>query len=335
MDWVERKMQRGSHTLWAIIFCLIAFISLWSCSTQKPTERTKVGSIFVNSIPAGGEILLDRVLTSKVTPDTIFDVVVGDHVVTVTKDGYLTSPDSLILTVQEDQTATAEFVLLETSYGSLEVSSNVDGATICLDNQPTTQITPHVFFNSVPVGTHIISVFKEGYANENPAKEVVNITTGDTIEVNFILSPAEVGKSPGNIVPDFELEDDYGTLQRFYAYRGFVTIVNFWAKSCYYCMLELPYLQEIYTEYLSDSLIIFGINYEDDFDFIRQTREENQIGFLLLKGVGSQIVNWVQLPPSPVTIILDRDGRIYYYHLGFQSYAPERFRQKLNELFGK
>jgi thiol-disulfide isomerase/thioredoxin len=326
---------------WAIVvLSLILALCLWTCSTKNLTGTDKTGSIFVNSVPPDAEIYLDGDSTGNQTPHTLFDVRVGNHVVSVKMDGYLSSPPDSLIRVDEGKIDTVEFVLLKTSYGSLKVSSNVDGATICIDKKPKNEVTPHVFFNSVPVGTHIISIFKEGYSNENPAKEIVTITTGDTAEVHFTLNPAQLGKAVGNITPDFDLQDADLFRHRLYAYRGFVTIINFWAEDCTYCMEELPHLQEIYTEYRSDSLIIFGINYGGDFgqegfDVIRRIRDEKQLDFILLKGAGTDVKSDYGVTSTPVTIILDRGGKIYYYIVGFYSPLPGKLRQKLDELFGK
>jgi len=335
-----KKTTKHIRALELIALSLVFSLSLCTCSTKNLVGIQKTGAIFVRSAPAGGDILLDHALIGRQTPDTIFDVAVGDHVISVTKAGYLSSPDSVKITVKEDQTDTVEFILLETDKGSLKVSSNVDGATICVDNQPIPAVTPHLFFNNVPVGTRIISAFKEGHSNGNPAKEVVSIATRDTAEVYFTLNPTEVGKTPGNITPDFILQDDYGFWHRFYAYRGFVTIINFWAEDCPNCMKELPHLQEIYTEYLSDSLIIFGINYggnfgQEGFEVIRRVREEKGLTFTLLGGVGTNVKSDYEVTDTPVTIILDQGGKIYYYVVGFYSFLPGKLKQKLDELFGK
>jgi thiol-disulfide isomerase/thioredoxin len=317
------------------LLTLVLLLTLCTCTTRNLLFSQKTGAIAVTSDPAGAAILLDHGLTGTATPDTLFDVAAGDHVVSVMQSGYLTSPESLVVTVEEDQMSSAEFVLLETSKGSLEVTSNVGGAVICIDNQPTAEATPHVFFNAIPVGTHVISVFKEGYANDNPTKEIVEIVTKDTAKVNFTLTPAETGLEPGMLPPDFELEDDLGFWRRFYAYRGYVTIVNFWAVSCNYCMLELPYLEQLHMEYSADSLIILGVNYEDGFNLIRQTRESEGLSFILLKGVGTDVIGDYNALPAPITVFIDRDGTIYHYDRGFQTWEISIYRQKLDELFGK
>jgi peroxiredoxin len=320
-----------------ILVCSFVLVSgLLTCSTQNLLKSEKTGSLFVTSKPPGAGILLDYALTGKTTPDTIYEVSAGDHVVSVMLPGHVSSPDSVVITVKEEEMSTAWFVLLETSKGSLRAHSNVDGATICIDKVPTEEVTPHVFFNAIPVGTHIVSVFKEGYASDDPTKEIVEITTGDTVDVSFALSPADVGQMVGNIPPDFELEDDYGFWQRLYAYRGFVVMINFWAIDCSNCMKELPYLQEIYEDYSADSLVIFGLNYHDGFDVIGQVRTDEELTFTLLRDAAGAVKDEYELLGTPVTIILDRGGRIYFYWLGFQHPSvANKFREKLDELFGK
>lgn len=323
---------------------VIGILVLWfvhGCSTKNLLRNEKVGSIFVQSDTAGADILLDNAVTGKHTPDTLFNVKTGSHQIKVQMAGYLSSPGSIIVEVKEDTLISASFTLFSLSYGSLQVNSNVDGADIAVDNVPTGQKTPYLFSHDISTGAHIISIFKNGYSNDSPAKQLVNISTIDTTSLVFNLSPATVGQSVGNITPDFNLQDDYGEYLRFYAYRGYVCIINFWALSCYYCMVELPCLQQLYSEYSSDSLKLFGINYEDSLDVIQQKRTELGLGFTLLRGAGTTVKSDFGIVGTPVTIIIDRNGKIYYYKLGFTDQADKIqqemtiFRQKLNELFGR
>jgi peroxiredoxin len=231
---------------------------------------------------------------------------------------------------------------LDTLYGSLSVSSSVDGATIVIDNQTTDKNTPHVFFNNVSIGTHVVSVFKEAHSNDAPAKEVVDVTTGDTIMVGFNLSPASVGPdTEGQLAPDFELLDDYDELIKFYNYRGFVVIVQFWANSCPFCLMELDFLQEQYDKYSVDSLMIFAVNYEDAVFHIQQKRREKGLTYHLLVGKGSQMLedynfmeDGVKIKDPPVTIIIDRTGLIYCWVQGYTSTTRAKMRQALSDLFG-
>ena len=320
---------------------LFLVLATQTCSTKKVSQPEKFGSLFVVTDIPGADIILDNESTGKQTPDTLFNVKAGSHLVEVEMAGYLPSPGSIIIQVQADTTVQADFTLLSLSYGSLSVNSNVQGASIAIDNVPTDEQTPWLFDNSVPVGTHIISVFKDGYSNDPPAKQTVNISTADTVELTFNLTSAAVGKNVGDITSDFYLQDDFGEWLRLYANRGFVCVINFWALSCHYCMVELPYLQQLYDEYLSDSLKILALNYEDDFDIISLKRNELSLTLTLLKDEGGAVKSDFEISATPVTIILDRSGKIHYYKLGFSDkpdkieQAMNMFRQKLNELFGK
>jgi len=299
------------------------------------------GSIFVNSTPSWGDIILDHVFTGRTTPDTLFEVDLGDHVVSVEKQGYLPSPESLIVTVYENQTSSVEFVLLDTLYGSLSVSSNISGATIVIDNQATGKTSPYVLFNNVLVGSHVVSVFKEAYSNDAPAKEVVNVATGDTLVVTFNLSSASVGPdSEGQLAPDFELRDDLDELIKLYNYRGFVVIVNFWGHSCPICLLELEFLQDQWDTYSEDSLKIFAVNYEDELSYIKQKKIEENLKYHLLVGKDSQMLEdyniWLgdRWADTPVTIIIDRSGLIYCWVQGYTSGTRREMREALYDLFG-
>jgi thiol-disulfide isomerase/thioredoxin len=324
-----------------LLLMLISPLAFWcTCSTKNLLHTEKFGSIWVNSNPPGGEILLDHVLTGRITPDTLREVPVGEHVISVIKSGFITAPDSISISIGENGFDSVSFDLLEPTKGTLEVTSDPDGAVICIDHQVQTELTPHLFFNSIPVGPHTVSVFKEGYANDIPAREMVDIVTQDTARAHFTLSPAEVGNTVGNVTPDFELEDDYHFWYRLYAYRGAVIMINFWSLSCTNCMKELPYLQQIYNDYLADSLVIFGINDggnqgNEGFDIIQQVRVQKQLTFILLKGLDTEVKSDYEISLTPVTIILDRSGRIYYYMVGFTSGWEAYLRQKLDELFGQ
>lgn len=337
-------MQYKKLTSSRLLLIGILVLLLWDingCSTKKLTPPEKFGSIFVESSIPGANIILDNDTTGKLTPDTLFNVKVGSHLIEIEMAGYLPFPNSITIEVEADTTVEASFTLLNLSYGSLSVSSNVSGAYIAIDNVSTNEQTPFLFDHNITAGTHIVSVHKDGYSNDPPAKEVVSISTADTVSLTFNLTSTSAGKEVGNITPDFDLEDDYGEWHRLYAYRGFVCIINFWAYSCYYCLVELPYLQQLDSTYSSDSLKIFALNYEDDFDKIQQKRNELGLTYTLPKDVEGAVKNNFGVTSTPVTIILDRSGKIYYYKIGFSD-RPDKieqamtiFKQKLNELFGK
>lgn len=68
----------------------------------------------------------------------------------------------------------------------------------------------------------------------------------------------------GSQASEFEMESVDGDRIRLSDYRGKVIWLNFWRLGCPPCVAELPYLQQMYTDYKSDGLVILGVNVSDD-----------------------------------------------------------------------
>lgn len=96
--------------------------------------------------------------------------------------------------------------------------------------------------------------------------------------------------------------------------RGSVVVVNFWYASCPPCRIEAPELAK-YAKSAPDGVTFFGVNvydgeaaaksFEDKFDVPYPSILDVSTGAVRLAFAGS-------LPPNavPVTIILDREGRV-------------------------
>lgn len=98
------------------------------------------------------------------------------------------------------------------------------------------------------------------------------------------------------------------------ALRGSVVVVNFWYASCPPCRIEAPELAK-YARSNPDGVTFLGVNvydgeaaaksFEDKFDVPYPSVLDVSTGAMRLAFAGS-------LPPNavPVTIILDREGRV-------------------------
>ncbi len=115
--------------------------------------------LLVESSPAGAEILVDGFRTGLCTPYLIRNVSDGQHVISVTRPGYLPAEKEIRLT--DDQNieidARVAFRLEPYPYGSLHVTSEPAGAQIYLYNKNTGETTPHTF-QHMPIGTYEVKV---------------------------------------------------------------------------------------------------------------------------------------------------------------------------------
>ena len=325
-----------------ILFFILGLYLILNCTTKYIQRPPTFGSIIVQSTPDSANIFLDNDSTGKLTPDTLFDVPTGWHQVSISKNGYLPSPSSMIVGVLENQTVNASFELLDLNYGFLYVSSTPESARIIIDTNFSGEYTPHLFDNDIPTGTHIISVSMDGHSTDLPSKYVVDITTIDTVQLDFGLTPATTeGRDPGDLAWDFDLLDDFNNRIILSNYRGYIIIINLWSKDCPSCMKELDSLQAIYRDYQADSIKIFGINYggksgQEDLSTVKEIRELLNLTFTLLVGAGDDVVNDYKGSWTPQTILLYRNGMVYSRMPGFvEWYTPQLIRAKLDELLGK
>ena len=141
------------------------------------------GSIAVTSTPTGAAVFLDGTETGLATPITLENVPAGDHVVTLKLDGYADA--SVPLTVISDETATVDLTLT-TLTGSLAVTSTPEGARILIDGAETGNVT-NATLDGIAVGTHTVTVTKEGYRD---ASAEVTIAYNETAPLHLDLARA-------------------------------------------------------------------------------------------------------------------------------------------------
>jgi len=106
---------------------IIPFLALLivSCdTTNEPAAPTLQGSIYLTSNPAGAEIWLDGVSTSKITPDTVKNIDEGVHNVTLKLQEYRDT--TLAVSVSGGQTSIVTNVVLVSSitkslYGPVKI----------------------------------------------------------------------------------------------------------------------------------------------------------------------------------------------------------------------
>src|SRR6266516_2515249 len=124
--------------------------------------------------------------------------------------------------------------------------------------------------------------------------------------------------------PALALPDHAGDTVRLAAFRGKVTLVNFWASWCDPCREEFPHMAELYREFDRKDFEIAGVS--DDVDkgkmlaFVHRYRPP----FPILVGGGrmKQLYHYRGLPYS---VLLDRQGRVIERIFGFG--GAEEFRR--------
>jgi cytochrome c biogenesis protein CcmG/thiol:disulfide interchange protein DsbE len=133
----------------------------------------------------------------------------------------------------------------------------------------------------------------------------------------------------GDLAPlSYTLKDMNGIDVNLASFKGKVILINFWATWCGPCRVEIPYLIELQEEY-ADDLVVLGVSVDDTPEKLKPYAAEMKINYPLLIGNGRQDFQDAYGPfwGIPVTVFVDRDGRIHRKHSGIAS--KEQFEQEI------
>jgi thiol-disulfide isomerase/thioredoxin len=129
------------------------------------------------------------------------------------------------------------------------------------------------------------------------------------------------------------LPDPSGRPQPLSQWQGKVLVVNFWATWCGPCREEMPDLVRAQKEYGAKGLQIVGIA-ADDADKVQQFAKEIQLNYPALIGGYAAIDLSKDLGNSlvalPFTLVVDRQGKVAYTHLG--PVKPDKLRDVITKL---
>jgi len=132
-------------------------------------------------------------------------------------------------------------------------------------------------------------------------------------------TPAQ-GTKVGNLAPDFQLNNLDGESVSLSDLRGKPVLINFWATWCPYCVDEMPYIQEVYDEWLSKGLVVLAINKGESPSKVEEFVKDYDLSFPVLLDVKGDVANKYNIRPLPTTFFIDKDGIIRDIRIGaFQS----------------
>jgi thiol-disulfide isomerase/thioredoxin len=152
-----------------------------------------------------------------------------------------------------------------------------------------------------------------------PAADGSDVDSGDGVLV---------GK---NAPLHFTLKDMHGTDVALSSYKGKVIILNFWATWCGPCKAEIPDLVKLQEQY-RDDLVVLGFSVDDTPEKMMPYATEYKINYPLLVGNGREDVQDAYGPlwGIPVSVIIDREGKIARKHSGIAS--REQFEREIRPL---
>ena len=136
----------------------------------------------------------------------------------------------------------------------------------------------------------------------------------------------------GQEAPDFALKSASGSNLRLSEYRGKVVMINFWATWCGPCRQEMPLLDDLFARYERVGFSLLGVNIDDDSSRAMEMAKELGVSFPVLFDERKEVSKLYQVEAMPVTVLVDREGKVRHVHLGYKPGYEEKYLTEIRAL---
>lgn len=139
--------------------------------------------------------------------------------------------------------------------------------------------------------------------------------------------PAEAQRK---FAPDFTLTDATGQTITLSAYKGKVVLLDFWATWCGGCKVEIPWYVEFDKKYRDRGLAVIGVSMDDQgMKVVKPFLAQKNIEYTVVIG-NEAFAKKYNLESMPLTLLIDRNGRIAVSHAGVVN--KDDFESRIKEL---
>ena len=153
-----------------------------------------------------------------------------------------------------------------------------------------------------------------------------------------LVAPHSAGQNRSGLVPaherepapNFLLEDSNGAAVRLSDFRGRVVLLDFWATWCTGCKLEMPWFEAYQARYAAQGLRSIGIAMDDEgWAAVKPFLAKHPIRYPIV-AANADVAAKYKVTNLPVTVLVDRMGRIADSHLGVVD--KEAYKTKIQQL---
>jgi peroxiredoxin len=155
------------------------------------------------------------------------------------------------------------------------------------------------------------------------------------------LSATSAPAPPAELMPeiarkpaiDFKLENTNGNMVRLFSYKGRVVLLNFWATWCGGCKTEMPWFVELQEQFRDRGLSAIGVSMDEDgMKSVGPYLAKHPVNYTIVAG-SAGLGRQYQVEAMPVTMLLDRNGRIAVRHVGLVTKA--QYQSELEALLAE
>jgi peroxiredoxin len=117
--------------------------------------------------------------------------------------------------------------------------------------------------------------------------------------------------------PDFKLQNLDGQTISLSSFRGKAVFINFWATTCPPCVKEMPYLQELYTDWSArNDVVILSIDMGESEGTILNFMQSHNLTLPVLLDSQLKVAEKYRIQYTPTSILVGKDGQVKYRVIG-------------------
>jgi peroxiredoxin len=139
----------------------------------------------------------------------------------------------------------------------------------------------------------------------------------------------------GQDAPDFVLRSLDQRNLRLSEFRGQVVLINFWAGWCGACRQAMPAFNEIHEKYRRAGLVMLSINLDDETHRALQMSQSLKITYPVLLDESKSVSQLYQVETMPLTVLIDREGKVRFVQVGYNSGDEKKFAAPLRSLLNE
>jgi peroxiredoxin len=137
----------------------------------------------------------------------------------------------------------------------------------------------------------------------------------------------------GTQAVDFDLEDMKGNKIKQSQLKGKVVVMNFWFIECKPCVMEMPELNELVTEFTGKEVIFlaFAVNKKEQ---LKKFLKKTEFKYKVLPN-GQSVSDSYGVKGFPTNLIIDQNGIIQYVSTGIGPNNKANLLKEINNLLIK
>ena len=129
--------------------------------------------------------------------------------------------------------------------------------------------------------------------------------------------PATGSTEVGALMPAYQAQWLDGRPMDLAAERGRVVFLNLWATWCGPCRYEIPRLQQLHDQYAAQGFEVIGVTLDETSPApVREFAQKQGMKYPIALDPEGRLANLLQSQMIPVSVLIDRNGRIVWKSAG-------------------